>query len=107
MEEIESEVSFAARIQQSILPRKVPEVLVRSGIDILGVLQPTEIMGGDLYDYFMLDTVTFQIDYCNAGHNYPLKICNLLIADVVKFRGEKPQSDDITVLSIIRNPKKS
>ena len=35
------------------------------------------------------------------------EICNLLIADVTKFRGEKPQSDDITVLSIIRNSKKS
>ena len=142
MEEIESEVSFAARIQRSILPQKVPEVLVQSGIDIFGVLQPAEIMGGDLYDYFMLDshricfligdvtgkgipasffmsmvrtffraeakhsksagelvqkvnfelsqnnpesifvtafccildTKTFQVDFCNAGHNYPVKV---------------------------------
>lgn len=52
-QKIETQIDFAARIQNSILPKETPEFLKKSGIDIFGLLQPAKKVGGDLFDYFV------------------------------------------------------
>jgi len=138
-QKIETQIDFAARIQNSILPKETPKFLKDSGIDIFGLLKPAKKVGGDLFDYFIseekqlyfiigdvtgkgipasffmgmtrtyfrvegkynhsvkelvnkvnqdlcqsntesifvtlfcgiLDLETWQLEYCNAGHNFP------------------------------------
>ncbi|MEA1897115.1 MAG: SpoIIE family protein phosphatase [Bacteroidota bacterium] len=52
-QKIETQIDFAARLQNSILPQKPPVALKNSGIDIFGLLKPAKKVGGDLYDYFI------------------------------------------------------
>lgn len=51
-ERIERELQVAAQIQVSILPQTLPEV---SGFAFGALMQPARVVGGDLYDVFMID----------------------------------------------------
>lgn len=68
----------AAKIQQSLLPKKAPQV---AGYEIAFRSQPAELVGGDLLDFFVLDSNTFAVAIGDAvGHDLPAA---LLVRDVV------------------------
>lgn len=52
---IESELSIAAQIQKSMLPSTFPAFPGRDEFDIFAVMRPAKEVGGDLYDFFLLD----------------------------------------------------
>ncbi len=52
---IESELSVAREIQMSIVPKIFPAFPDRSEFDIFASLEPAKEVGGDLYDFFLLD----------------------------------------------------
>lgn len=52
---IEGELSVAREIQMSIVPKLYPAFPNRPEFDIYAVLEPAKEIGGDLYDYFLLD----------------------------------------------------
>ncbi|MBI9066873.1 MAG: SpoIIE family protein phosphatase [Salinivirgaceae bacterium] len=52
---IQKDLSIANDIQQSMLPKKYPAFPDRTDFDLHGVVQPAKTVGGDLYDYFLLD----------------------------------------------------
>lgn len=52
---IRKDLSIAYDIQQSMLPKKYPAFPERTDFDLHGVLQPAKTVGGDLYDYFLID----------------------------------------------------
>jgi sigma-B regulation protein RsbU (phosphoserine phosphatase) len=54
-DKISAEVLFAAQIQQNIIPSDKNFLTEVKEISIFGVLEPAEIIGGDLYDAFMVD----------------------------------------------------
>jgi sigma-B regulation protein RsbU (phosphoserine phosphatase) len=54
-ERLQSELRIAHDIQMNMLPDLVPEPASRAGIDLHAALVPASAVGGDLYDYFMLD----------------------------------------------------
>jgi len=51
-ERLTTELSLAARIQASSLPKDFPE---RPEVDICASMTPAKEVGGDLYDYFLID----------------------------------------------------
>ena len=51
-ERLSTELSLAARIQASSLPKDFPE---RREVDICASMTPAKEVGGDLYDYFLID----------------------------------------------------
>jgi sigma-B regulation protein RsbU (phosphoserine phosphatase) len=53
-QKLESELSIAAEIQRTMLPRTSTVNSVNSPYDISAVLKPARIVGGDLYDFFLL-----------------------------------------------------
>jgi sigma-B regulation protein RsbU (phosphoserine phosphatase) len=55
---IESELHIAGDIQNSMLPKTLPE---RVDMDIFASLTPAKTVGGDLYDYFIKD---HQLFFC-------------------------------------------
>jgi sigma-B regulation protein RsbU (phosphoserine phosphatase) len=52
---IESELSVAREIQMSIVPKIFPAFPERSEFDVYAVIEPAKEVGGDLYDFFLLD----------------------------------------------------
>ncbi len=52
---IESELSIAAQIQRSMLPSTFPAFPDRDEFDIFAVMRPAKEVGGDFYDFFLLD----------------------------------------------------
>lgn len=54
-EKLESELKVAQGIQMSIIPKMIPEILKLKEIDIFARLKTARQMGGDFYDFFLLD----------------------------------------------------
>jgi sigma-B regulation protein RsbU (phosphoserine phosphatase) len=54
-ERIESELRIAADIQMSLVPRTFPPFPAREDLDLHAVLDPAREVGGDFYDFFLLD----------------------------------------------------
>ena len=54
-ERIEAELSLATQIQESMLPHIVPVFPDRKDFDIIGSMDPAKEVGGDFYDYFLID----------------------------------------------------
>ena len=56
-EKIESELRIAHDIQMSIIPKLFPPFPDRKEFDIYGILESAKSVGGDLYDFFLMDSV--------------------------------------------------
>ena len=54
-ERIESELKIAKNIQMSFLPKKFPPFPEKEQFEIFALLEPAKEVGGDLYDFFLLD----------------------------------------------------
>jgi sigma-B regulation protein RsbU (phosphoserine phosphatase) len=52
---LQQELSIAARIQQSILPRVFPAFPDRTEFDLFATMTPATEVGGDFYDFFLID----------------------------------------------------
>lgn len=52
---VQHDLSTAARIQQTILPRKFPPFPHRDEFEIYAEMKPAREVGGDFYDFFFLD----------------------------------------------------
>jgi phosphoserine phosphatase RsbU/P len=55
LQAIRQELSVAARIQQSILPRMFPPFPARKDFELHASMIPAKEVGGDLFDFFLLD----------------------------------------------------
>jgi sigma-B regulation protein RsbU (phosphoserine phosphatase) len=54
-EKIQSELRIAHDIQMSMLPRQMPVFSNGRQLEIAAVIEPAQEVGGDFYDYFMID----------------------------------------------------
>jgi phosphoserine phosphatase RsbU/P len=54
-ERIESELKIARTIQMSFLPKHFPPFPEKDAFEIYAALEPAREIGGDLYDFFLLD----------------------------------------------------
>src|SRR5260370_2779696 len=52
------DVKLAAEVQRLFLPSRKPAI---AGLEIAGMMQPARGVGGDYYDYFLIDAHTIQI----------------------------------------------
>ncbi|MBM4313508.1 MAG: HAMP domain-containing protein [Deltaproteobacteria bacterium] len=54
-ERIESELKIAHTIQMSFLPKRFPPFPEKEEFEIFAILEPAKEVGGDLYDFFLID----------------------------------------------------
>ncbi len=54
-EKMESELNIASQIQNSFLPSTFPAFPDHSGFDLFALMTPAREVGGDFYDFFLLD----------------------------------------------------
>lgn len=74
---IQTELQQAAQIQKSLLPQELPDI---PGYQMAARSQPTEIVGGDLYDFFNFDDLLGVAIGDASGHGLPAA---LLVRDIV------------------------
>lgn len=71
-ERIETELDLASRIQSHMLPNTFPPFPDRSEFDIYASMQPARNIGGDFYDFFMIDDDHLAIEIADvAGKGIP------------------------------------
>ncbi|MCK4771573.1 MAG: SpoIIE family protein phosphatase [Candidatus Latescibacteria bacterium] len=67
--ELEKELDVAEGIQKGLLPADSPEI---EGFELLGVCTPCDAVGGDSYDYILLDDGRWLITIADVvGHGVP------------------------------------
>ena len=54
-ERLGAELSLATKIQAAMLPHIVPAFPERKDFDVIGSMDPAKEVGGDFYDYFLVD----------------------------------------------------
>jgi sigma-B regulation protein RsbU (phosphoserine phosphatase) len=65
-EEMDKELKLAREIEMGIVPTKFPLFPGRTDFDCYGKLLPAKIVGGDLFDFFLLDENHLFISICDT-----------------------------------------
>lgn len=77
LENLQRELEIARRIQNSILPEKLPSI---EGIDIKAIYMPMELVGGDLYDYHLGEDGGTGILVADvSGHGIPAALISSMV----------------------------
>ena len=54
-EKMKTELSLASRLQEAFIPHDFPAFPDRGEFDLYGIMDPAREVGGDFYDYFLID----------------------------------------------------
>ncbi|MEA4925229.1 MAG: LytS/YhcK type 5TM receptor domain-containing protein [Syntrophomonadaceae bacterium] len=86
---IESELNVAREIQMSIVPKIFPPFPERAEFDIFALLEPAKEVGGDLYDFFLLDDdhLCFTIGDV-SGKGVPASLFMAVAKTLIKAKAE-------------------
>lgn len=72
---IESELTIAAEIQRSLIPRTFPPFPEHDEFEIYALMQPARQVGGDFYDFFFLNDSELFFTVCDvSGKGVPAAI---------------------------------
>jgi len=90
---IEGELHVARKIQLSIVPKIFPPFPNRSEFDIHAILEPAKEVGGDLYDFFLLnsDNLCFLVGDV-SGKGVPASLFMAVTKTLLKARAHEEQT---------------
>lgn len=71
---IESELSIAHDIQMTMIPKDFPPFPERNDIDIYAILRPAKLVGGDLYDFMIINEELYFIIGDVSGKGVPASL---------------------------------
>ena len=96
-ERIQSELDMASNIQQSILPRTYPAFPERPEMDIFAKTIPAREVGGDFYDFFMLDEDKVGIVVADvSGKGVPAALFMTVARTLIKnAAAHSPHPDEV------------
>ncbi len=92
-EKMQKEIEVAKQIQQSLLPRRRPEI---SGYDIFPLYQAAAEVGGDYYDFVQVDDDTIGVVVADvSGKGVPGSLVMTMIRTALRMeaRGNRNASD--------------
>lgn len=89
---MESELKVASAIQMGLIPKIYPAFPDRKELDICGFLKPAKSVGGDLYDYFVLDDKLYFCIGDVSGKGIPASLFMTVI--VALFRNISMHHDN-------------
>jgi sigma-B regulation protein RsbU (phosphoserine phosphatase) len=102
-ETIEGELNVARKIQMSIVPKIFPAFPERSEFDIFAVLEPAKEVGGDLYDFFMLDDDHLCITIGDvSGKGVPASLFMAVTKTLIKAKADISKGPE-EILSQVNN----
>ncbi len=74
-ERINTELTLAAKIQESMLPRVFPAFPQRTEFDVFASMSPAKEVGGDFYDFFMVDEDHLMVEIADvSGKGIPASL---------------------------------
>ncbi len=99
-ERIESELKIAHDIQMNMVPKTFPAFPDRREFDIHAALVPAREVGGDFYDFFMLDDqrLCFAIGDV-SGKGVPAALFMALTKTLFRATGGHPDATPVSILS--------
>ena len=93
-ERIGAELNIAAQIQANMLPRIFPPFPERSDFDIYAIMDPAKEVGGDFYDFFLIDEDHLCLVMADvSGKGVPAALFMVITKTLIKNRalqGESP-----------------
>ena len=101
---IEHELKVASDIQMTMVPRKFPAFPERDDIDLFAAMVPAKEVGGDLYDYFILDE---QLYFCIgdvSGKGIPASLLMAVTRNLFRIiaqQGHTPESIAMQINSVL------
>ncbi|MCZ6767543.1 MAG: SpoIIE family protein phosphatase [bacterium] len=98
-EKLQKEIEVAKQIQQALLPAKEPDV---AGFDIAPYYQAAKDVGGDYYDFVMVDEDTLGVVVADvSGKGVPGSLVMTMIRTALRMeaRGNKNASDVISKIN--------
>lgn len=96
---IDSELHIARDIQMSMLPKEFPR---RDGIDIFGSLTPARTVGGDLYDFFLVDHQLFFCIGDVSGKGVPAAMVMSVTSSLVRTLASAESSPG-AIMEVVNN----
>ncbi len=86
-EKIGAELSVATRIQEDMLPRIFPPFPDRKDFDIYAIMDPAKEVGGDFYDFFLIDDDHFAMVIADvSGKSVPAALFMVIAKVLIKSR---------------------
>ena len=86
-ERIGAELSIATEIQASMLPRIFPPFPDRQDLNIYAVMNPAREVGGDFYDFFLIDDTHLAITVADvSGKGVPAALFMVIAKTLIKDR---------------------
>lgn len=102
-ERIGAELSVATQIQANMLPSIFPAFPDRSEFDIYATMNPAKEVGGDFYDFFMVDDTHLAIVMADvSGKGVPAALFMVIGKTLIKDH-TKPGEDLGTVFTQVNN----
>ncbi len=100
-EKIESELNIAHDIQMGILPRTFPAFPEREDFDIYAIIEPAREVGGDFYDFFLIDDETLCIVIGDvSGKGVPAALFMAVTRTLIKSKSAKNLTPDIVLARV-------
>jgi sigma-B regulation protein RsbU (phosphoserine phosphatase) len=104
-ERISAELGVATQIQSSMLPHIFPPFPHRKEIDIFGIMEPAKEVGGDFYDFFLIDDKKLAIVIADvSGKGVPAALFMVIAKTLLSnhaFMGKSPEEVFKTVNNIL------
>ena len=92
-ERIGAELNVATQIQADMLPRIFPAFPDRSEFDLYAVMDPAKEVGGDFYDYFMVDDDHIALVMADvSGKGVPAALFMVIAKTLIKSRAQMGDS---------------
>ena len=95
-EHLSAELNIAAKIQNDALPKEIPAFPDRNEFDIAGSMNPAKEVGGDFYNYILIDDDHLMMIIADvAGKGIPaslfMEMTNIMICDRTVMGGTPAQ----------------
>jgi sigma-B regulation protein RsbU (phosphoserine phosphatase) len=99
---IEGELTVAREIQMSIVPKIFPAFPGRPEFDVFAVLYPAKEVGGDLYDFFLLDDdhLCFTVGDV-SGKGVPASLFMAVTKTLIKAKADIKTADNLKADEIL------
>ena len=102
-ERITTELELAARIQASVLPNSFPAFPERDDFDVHAVMTPAREVGGDFYDFFLIDEDHLAIMIADvAGKGIPAALF-MMISKIMLDNKIKEETSPAKTLEQVNN----
>ena len=95
-ERIGAELNVATQIQADMLPRIFPAFPGRSEFDLYATMSPAKEVGGDFYDFFLIDEDHLALVMADvSGKGVPAALFMVIAKTLLKNRAQAAGADDL------------